>query len=380
MGTNSSGYITRRKLFKASLAAGSVALISACGGQASPAASASVSGGAAGSAPTTSAASGGLLAAARNEGKVVVYTNMLAERITPVAKAFEAAYSGVKVEIFRDLSSTLESKFNAEISANKVLADVVDIVSLAAFMGWKRQGVVMRYDSPEYRYYEGLGLPKGWLESGYYTVSKTYTWRPAINTSAVSKSDVDRIKDWKDVISFARDKKLKVITGDVPNVDGAYQFYYVMRKSGLDVFSDLLALKPELTTANSTKINKCVSGEDPVVFEVIDEYMVPEADKGAPIVGIWPASGVPSQPQIAGIPQAAPHPNAAKLFFDWFIGQPGQQAAAQVLETSVRKDVTVGKGIRPRSELNLLSWKVDFTDIEDRRKQWVDDFKRLEQH
>lgn len=374
-----SAKLTRRKLFKVSLATGSVAFLASCGQASAPAAgSGAAAAGTASSGPAGSPAAA-LLSAAKSEGKIVIYTNMLAERITPVAKAFEATYPSVKVEIFRDLSSTVASKFNAELGANKVLADVVDIVSLAAFMGWKRQGQLMRYDSDEYRYYAGLGLPKGWLEPGYYTVSKTYTWRPAVNTTIVSKSDIDGIKDWKDVISLARAKKLKVITGDVPNVDGAYQFYYVMRKSGLDVFSDLLALKPELTTANSTKINKCVSGEDPVVFEVIDEYMVPEVERGAPMVGIWPTSGVPSQPQIAGIPAAAPHPNAAKLFFDWFIGQPGQQAAAQVLESSVRKDVTPGKGIRPRSELNMLSWKVDFTDIEDRRKQWVDDFKKLDQ-
>ena len=60
-------------------------------------------------------------------------------------------------------------------------------------------------------------------------------------------------------------------------------------------------------------------------------------------------------PESWGTVVEAPHPEAAKLFIDWFIGLPGQTAYGQEMAyNSLRSDVPPPAGRVSPSELKLL--------------------------
>ena len=65
------------------------------------------------------------LEAARKEGKVVWYTSLALTSAEKVAKLFEAAYPGVKVEVQRTGSQRILQRMMQELQANIKNVDVV---------------------------------------------------------------------------------------------------------------------------------------------------------------------------------------------------------------------------------------------------------------
>src|SRR5262249_61280469 len=66
----------------------------------------------------------------------------------------------------------------------------------------------------------------------------------------------------------------------------------------------------------------------------------PTAAPSAPVRGVWPNEGVPSEPWTAGILKRAPHPNAARLYIDFLLSPEGQAIYVKLMGwRSARPDV-----------------------------------------
>ncbi len=64
---------------------------------------------------------------------------------------------------------------------------------------------------------------------------------------------------------------------------------------------------------------------------------------------------MPAVPETYGIVADSPHPNAAKLFMDWFLSPVGQKALAEALALhSPREDVPPPPGAVPLTKMKLL--------------------------
>ena len=61
-----------------------------------------------------------LIAAAQKEGKVVVYTSVEVQIAEKVAKAFEARFPGVKVQVERSGSERILQRLGQEYSSRKI--------------------------------------------------------------------------------------------------------------------------------------------------------------------------------------------------------------------------------------------------------------------
>jgi iron(III) transport system substrate-binding protein len=83
-------------------------------------------------------------------------------------------------------------------------------------------------------------------------------------------------------------------------------------------------------------------------------YLIMKA-KGAPVEFVFPREGLVATPQPYGLVKEAPHPEAARLFLDWFLGVPGQTAAVGALYYhSPRADVPPPPGGEPITNFKLL--------------------------
>ena len=65
------------------------------------------------------------VAAARKEGKVVWYTSLALPSAERVAKLFETAHQGIKVEVHRTGSQRILQRVMQELQANLKIADVI---------------------------------------------------------------------------------------------------------------------------------------------------------------------------------------------------------------------------------------------------------------
>jgi iron(III) transport system substrate-binding protein len=85
------------------------------------------------------------LEAARKEGKVVWYTSLALTSSEKVAKLFETAYPGVKVEVHRTGSQRILQRMMQELQANIKNVDVVHTSDAGHYVLLKEKKLLMRY-------------------------------------------------------------------------------------------------------------------------------------------------------------------------------------------------------------------------------------------
>src|SRR5438270_6193044 len=115
-------------------------------------------------APAAEAITPKLIDAARNEGKVVLYSSVDLPVGEKLGKAFEAQYPGIAVQIERSGSERLFQRVNQEFASNIHAADVINSSDASHFIPWKKSGWlapfvsedIARYFPPEYRDPDGM--------------------------------------------------------------------------------------------------------------------------------------------------------------------------------------------------------------------------------
>src|SRR5262245_66650702 len=83
--------------------------------------------------------------AAKKEGKVVWYTSLALTSAEKVAKLFEQAYPGIKVEVQRTGSQRIIQRVMQELQANIKNADVIHTSDAGHFVLLKEKKLLMRY-------------------------------------------------------------------------------------------------------------------------------------------------------------------------------------------------------------------------------------------
>ena len=85
------------------------------------------------------------LEAAKKEGKVVWYTSLVLPSAEKVAKLFEAAYPGIKVEVHRTGSQRILQRVMQELQANIKIVDVIHTSDAGHFVLLKEKKLLMKY-------------------------------------------------------------------------------------------------------------------------------------------------------------------------------------------------------------------------------------------
>src|SRR5471030_3054898 len=86
-----------------------------------------------------------LIEAAKKEGKVSYYNAMDLSVVEPMAKAFEAKFPGIKVQVERSGAERVFNRIAQEMNSKIYRADVVNSSDAAHFIAWKREGWLMPY-------------------------------------------------------------------------------------------------------------------------------------------------------------------------------------------------------------------------------------------
>src|SRR4029434_8936852 len=130
---------------------------------------------------TTAFAQDPRLEAAKKEGKVVWYTSLALPSAEKVAKLFEAAYPGVKVEVHRTGSERIIVRVMQELKANIKNVDVVHTSDAGHFVFFKAQKLLTKYTPA------GVdGFPAGFKDrDGYFYGLRATVNVIAYNTKAI---------------------------------------------------------------------------------------------------------------------------------------------------------------------------------------------------
>jgi iron(III) transport system substrate-binding protein len=261
------------------------------------------------------------LEAAKKEGKVVWYTSLALPSAEKVAKLFEAAYPGIKVEVHRSGSERILGRVMQELKANIKNADVVHTSDAGHFVMFKEKGLLLKYTPA------GVdAFPAGFKDKdGYYYGLRATVSAIAYNTKTVSAAEAPRT--WKDLLDPKW--KGKLVTAH-PGYSGVITTHVaaLVNLHGWDYFKQLAQNKLMLVQSAVDPSGVVASGERPVAVNGGDYTFYQTKKKGNPVEIVYPKEGVPLIVSPTAIMSFAPHPNASKLFTDFTFSREIQQVMA----------------------------------------------------
>jgi iron(III) transport system substrate-binding protein len=301
------------------------------------------------------------LEAAKKEGKVVWYTSLALPSAEKVAKLFEAAHPGVKVEVHRTGSERILSRVMQELKANIKNADVVHTSDAGHFVLLKNQKLLTKYTPA------GVdAFPAGFKDKdGFYYGLRATVSVIAYNTKAVPAAEAPR--SWKDLLDPKW--KARMVTAH-PGYSGiiATHVLALVNQYGWDYFKQLAQNRLMLVQSAVDPAGVVASGERVVAVDGGEYTFYQTRKKGNPLEIVYPKEGVPLIVSPTAITSFAPHPNAARLFTDFGFSREVQQVLAdsEGLYTG-HPEVTYPADKPKLSDLKLLS--VDPEELEKRNEE-----------
>jgi iron(III) transport system substrate-binding protein len=310
---------------------------------------------------TASPAQEARLAAARTEGKVVWYTSLELSSAERVAKMFEAAYPGIKVDVHRTGSQRILQRVMQELQAGIKNVDVVHTSDAGHFVLLKDKKLLAQHTPPGVERF-----PSGFKDrDGYYFGLRATVNVIAYNTTSVSAAEAPRT--WKDLLDPKW--KGKLVTAH-PGYSGviATHVLALVHLHGWDYFKALAANRVMLVQSAVDPSGVVASGERLVAANGGDYVFYKQRKKGAPLELVYPKEGVPLVVSPAAITAFAPHPNAARLFTDYTFSREVQQALADSEGLYTGHPEVKYPADKPKlSDLKLL--QVDPEELEKRNEE-----------
>jgi iron(III) transport system substrate-binding protein len=301
------------------------------------------------------------LEAARKEGKVVWYTSLALSSSEKVAKLFETAYPGVKVEVHRTGSQRILQRMMQELQSNIRNVDVVHTSDAGHYVLLKEKKLLMRYTpagvdafAPGFKDRDGF----------HYGLRATVNVI-AYNSKTISAAEAPRA--WKDLL----DPKWRgrLVTAH-PGYSGviATHVLALVHLHGWDYFKALAQNKPMLVQSAVDPSGIVASGERPVAVNGGDYTFYQAKKKGNPVEIVYPKEGVPLVVSPSAITSFAPHPNAARLFTDFIFSRDVQQVLADTEGLYSGHPQVTYPADKPRlPDLKLLP--VDAEELEKRNEE-----------
>ena len=270
---------------------------------------------------------------AEKEGALVIYSPDPEGNQASLVNAFMAAFPKIKVTFLRLQTGALYAKLMAERQAKTWQPDVLTLTDITFVLDFQKRGGWARYESPELSAFktEHKSKPEGyWMWGGIIVAGIAY------NPTTLKAEDAP--KSWKELLN---PKWKDAINVKVSNSGLQHEAWMLMKQTlGDSYWKEFATLNPRAFDSYVQQFDRTVSGQDQVICTAQYSGYLQFKAKGAPIAFVNPTEGVVAAPSITGAVDQAPHPEAAKLFMDWFTGIPGQQAYVNATALySARADV-----------------------------------------
>lgn len=340
--------LNRREALALFGGAAATGLFVACGGTATPGASAS---GAAASASGNPLSGLGLpsyypasykdvVEAAKKEPKLQVYSIMSKANWAPVVEEFKKRYSFIDLDATDDDAYAVFDKYYTESAGN---AKTADVLMSSAMDGW--QAFVKKSELDVYRSPEHDKVP-AWsrLADGVYTVSSdpmVIIWNKKLVASPpkTMAALVDLVT--KDKAKYTPGK---IVTYAETNATGFAANWFAAKKVGQDKWIDTItaigATAPKLETSGGRMVDATLAGETLIGYFVSAITVLPKFPAANDVLGYTLiGDGTPVITRGMGITKKAKAPNSARLLVDFILSQEGQLAWSKGGLTPYRTDI-----------------------------------------
>ena len=292
------------------------------------------------------------LAAAKKEGGVTWYTS------TPVATAQKIAtmfqeQTGIRVELFRSGGSAVLRRFLQEIDARRVVADVLTVSDPAAASAMIKRDLFVPFRPKNFdKVRDEVKDPKGHHVAQRLNV---------VGMVARTDKNLALPKNWTDLT----DPKYK---GQLVMADPSYTAIQLMivgtlsRKYGWEFYQKLRANDVMIVQGHQQVSETLTRGERLLAAEGADQYAWVDRKAGHKVQTIFPADGTFAISSPTAVIKGSPHPNAARAFAEFMIGDAVQKLFPGEGIYAARADIEPPPGNPPLGQIKLIG--VDYDQIE----------------
>lgn len=292
-----------------------------------------------------------LVAAAQKEGKIVWYSATDVQVAEKLARAFEARYPGIKVQVERSGAERLFQRINQEYGSRIHAADVIETSDAVHFVHFKKQGWLQPAVPSEVARH----WPKDYKDpDGTYAAYRAHLSVIAYNTRLVPKEQAP--KSHADLLDPKWQGKLvKAHPGYSGTIMTGTQ---ALSQSplGWSYFEKLGKQKVMQVQSSTEPPKKLAQGERPVMADGNEYNVFVLKESGVPIEPVYATEGTPIVIGNAALLKNAPNPNAARLFYHFMFTLDAQQLNSDVGGLrSFHPEVKEKAGRMPLSQIKLLN-------------------------
>ena len=256
-----------------------------------------------------------LIEGAKKEGTLNLYTSLTVEDMKVLNAAFEKS-TGLKVRMWRAACDKVLQRVLAEHQAGRAEVDIIEC-NAPPLEAMHREGVLQMVHSPLQVDLIAAAVPahREWVGTRLNVFAHAY------NTNLVKKEDLP--KSYADLLHPRWKGRLSIEASDDD------WFANVVRslgeEKGLKLFRDIAAQNGLSVRRGHTLLTNLVaSGEVPLALTVYNFTAEQVKQKGAPLDWFVLPPAVARANGVA-LAKKSPHPHAALLYYDFMIGDEGQQ-------------------------------------------------------
>ena len=282
------------------------------------------------------------------EGMIVHYAPDPEAEMAGYMAAFHKAFPQIQTNFMRLQTGALYARLSAERQGKVYTPDTLMLTEIGFALDFQKRGGYQLYVSPEasaYKPNEQSSPP------GYYTWYSLIIAGIAYNPNLVTAAQAP--KSYKDLLNplWADAVNTKLSTSGLQHL----AWYALRQRYGAEFWQKFAELRPRGFDSYVQQFDRMVSGQDKVVATAQYSGYLSAKAKGAPIEFVIPEEGMIAIPGVMGVVDHAPHPEAARLFLDWYLGVPGQTAMATGIKNySARTDVPPPPGGVPITDFKLI--------------------------
>jgi iron(III) transport system substrate-binding protein len=294
------------------------------------------------------------LAAARREGAITWYTSTPVATAQKIANLFQAE-TGIKVELFRSGGSAVLRRFMQEADARRVVADVMTISDPAAASVMIKRDLLVPFRPKHFdRIPDAVKDPQG-----RHVAQRLNLVGIVVRTD----KGVSLPKNWTDLT----DPKYR---GQMVMPDPSFTAIQLMvvatlsQKYGWDFYKKLRANDIMIVQGHQQVADALKRGERLVAAEGADTYTWEDRQAGHKVQTLFPADGAFAIAAPTSVIRGSPHPNAARAFAEFMIGDTVQKLFPTEGIYAARVDVAAPPGNPPLASLRLLPVDYDYVEKE----------------
>jgi iron(III) transport system substrate-binding protein len=305
-----------------------------------------------------------LLDKAKAEGKAAFYANITA--VEPIVNAFTAD-TGVKAEYTRISTARFVATTITEFEAGKFMADVVQ-APLPILELLKEKGILARYRSPA-----AAGYPQWTNKDDHIQLFGVEYIALIYNKELAKKADVPkRYEDltdpkWKDKIVMPNPANHATTIGWLI---GLKEHVFKSEAEWMKFVKGLAANRPMFVASLGPTPAPIASGEKPIGISM-PKYIITNAP--APLDWARVSQPMLGTPRAIAVASKAPHPNAARLFVDYWLSK----KAMGMLAKDVGEYV-LAPGVYPPIDGINQAKVIPIRELSDEEtNKWGSEFKKI---